>query len=630
MKCHYDVLEIAKDASNEDLKKAYRKLALKWHPDKNPDNIDEAKREFILVQQAYEVLIDPQERAWYDRHRDSILKGAGSGYEDESLDVFPYFSASCYRGYDDSNNSFYTIYREVFNKLAAEESEYLAEDDMDLPEFGKSDSSYDIVSKFYGYWSSFCTKKTYSWLNTYDINEAENRRILRLMEQENKKVREQAKKERNEEIRALVQFVRKRDKRVQQYAEYLKQKTAENSKKAEEHRKKMIAEHQKNIASYKESDWSKFSNLEKELKEIESTIASEFDDKSDDSDNDDLYCVACNKFFRTEKSFANHEKSKKHKENAALLKNSMIEEEDLVNGTVSDSDVEEIDVDGEENAVPDVESSEEELPQKKNKSKKKNKKKSRKVSSEDDDPVNSTEPASPVHEPESVDELSEEELPKKKNKQKKGKNKKKSRKVSSEDDDLIDSTELASPEELISEEEDEAPVKKSKKNKNKKQIQKVISEDDEPFDLAELGGSKKQRKKLEREKILSQKQNPPPPPPAEPVEEEEASENTKSNKKKERKKKKDKEPEVQPPAKEKEKPIKVEKNSKGVKNSDTKSKNKQTNGHDILELDLNHECATCKESFDSKNKLFQHLTSSGHSILLPSNKGKNPKAKKKK
>lgn len=45
---------------------AYRKLALKFHPDKNLDNIDAAKEQFLLVQQAYDVLSDPQERAWYE------------------------------------------------------------------------------------------------------------------------------------------------------------------------------------------------------------------------------------------------------------------------------------------------------------------------------------------------------------------------------------------------------------------------------------------------------------------------------------------------------------------------------------------------------------------------------------
>lgn len=65
MKCHYEVLEVDRDADDAAIKMAYRKSALRWHPDKNPDNPDEAKKRFQVIQQAYEVLSDPQERAWY-------------------------------------------------------------------------------------------------------------------------------------------------------------------------------------------------------------------------------------------------------------------------------------------------------------------------------------------------------------------------------------------------------------------------------------------------------------------------------------------------------------------------------------------------------------------------------------
>jgi len=65
MKCHYDVLNIERNADESAIKAAYRKLALKWHPDKNLDNPEGAREEFQLVQQAYEVLSDHQERIWY-------------------------------------------------------------------------------------------------------------------------------------------------------------------------------------------------------------------------------------------------------------------------------------------------------------------------------------------------------------------------------------------------------------------------------------------------------------------------------------------------------------------------------------------------------------------------------------
>lgn len=64
MKCHYEVLELARDADDAAIKTAYRKLALRWHPDKNMENVEEAKIKFQAIQQAYEVISDPQERAW--------------------------------------------------------------------------------------------------------------------------------------------------------------------------------------------------------------------------------------------------------------------------------------------------------------------------------------------------------------------------------------------------------------------------------------------------------------------------------------------------------------------------------------------------------------------------------------
>lgn len=83
MQCYYEVLEVERDADDDTLKKNYRKLALKWHPDKNINDPETAKQKFQLIQQAWEVLSDPQERAFYDKHRDDILRGNQSNYEDD-------------------------------------------------------------------------------------------------------------------------------------------------------------------------------------------------------------------------------------------------------------------------------------------------------------------------------------------------------------------------------------------------------------------------------------------------------------------------------------------------------------------------------------------------------------------
>src|SRR4051812_17344975 len=71
---YYEVLEITKAASVEDIKKAYRKCALKFHPDKNPGDA-EAEIKFKEAAEAYEVLSDPQKRAQYDQYGHEGLRG---------------------------------------------------------------------------------------------------------------------------------------------------------------------------------------------------------------------------------------------------------------------------------------------------------------------------------------------------------------------------------------------------------------------------------------------------------------------------------------------------------------------------------------------------------------------------
>ncbi|KAJ3670615.1 hypothetical protein LUZ60_008041 [Juncus effusus] len=72
---YYKVLQVDKKASDDDLKKAYRKLAMKWHPDKNPNNKKDAEAKFKQISEAYEVLSDPQKRQIYDQYGEEGLKG---------------------------------------------------------------------------------------------------------------------------------------------------------------------------------------------------------------------------------------------------------------------------------------------------------------------------------------------------------------------------------------------------------------------------------------------------------------------------------------------------------------------------------------------------------------------------
>ncbi|EQC37534.1 DnaJ like subfamily B member 6 [Saprolegnia diclina VS20] len=76
---YYDVLGVAKTASADEIKKAYRKLAIKYHPDKNPDNQDEAEKKFKEIGEAYSVLSDEEKRTTYDRFGKAGVNGQSNG-----------------------------------------------------------------------------------------------------------------------------------------------------------------------------------------------------------------------------------------------------------------------------------------------------------------------------------------------------------------------------------------------------------------------------------------------------------------------------------------------------------------------------------------------------------------------
>src|SRR6201990_1599733 len=75
---YYEVLGVARDCKDQELKTAYRKLAMQHHPDRNPGN-PEAEEKFKEASEAYQVLSDPDKRAAYDRFGHAGVGGAGAG-----------------------------------------------------------------------------------------------------------------------------------------------------------------------------------------------------------------------------------------------------------------------------------------------------------------------------------------------------------------------------------------------------------------------------------------------------------------------------------------------------------------------------------------------------------------------
>ncbi|OJJ84081.1 putative C2H2 finger domain protein [Aspergillus glaucus CBS 516.65] len=311
---YYGLLGLQWDASEEEIKKAHRKKALELHPDRNYGNVETATKLFAEVQSAYEVLSDPQERAWYDSHREVFL---GSGARTESGDysyntrmtttddIFKLFSNFSPRmEFSDSKSGFYGGLRETFSRLAREEKmacQWENVEYVDYPTFGyRGDSFEDTVRPFYAIWSSFSTKKSFAWKDVHRYSEAPDRRVRRIMEKENRRLREEGIREFNDAVRSLVSFIKKRDQRYKPnpQSEAQRQETLRQSAEAQATRSR--AANQAKLREYIAPDWAKSEELQ------------EYRDDNSESEVEHFDCVVCHKSFKSQQQLQAHERSKRH------------------------------------------------------------------------------------------------------------------------------------------------------------------------------------------------------------------------------------------------------------------------------------------------------------------------------
>jgi molecular chaperone DnaJ len=101
---YYELLEVARTASDGELKSSYRKLAMRWHPDKNPGDAA-AEARFKAISEAYDILKDPQKRAAYDQYGKAAFQNGGGGggdpfggFSDIFEDIFGQFTGGGGRG----------------------------------------------------------------------------------------------------------------------------------------------------------------------------------------------------------------------------------------------------------------------------------------------------------------------------------------------------------------------------------------------------------------------------------------------------------------------------------------------------------------------------------------------------
>jgi molecular chaperone DnaJ len=150
---YYEVLGVNRDASEEDIKKAYRKLAMKWHPDRNPDN-PKAEEHFKEAKEAYEVLTDPRKRPAYDQYGHagvdpSAAAGAGAGFGQGGFgDVFSDLFGEIFGGARGGRSNVYRGADLRYNlEIALEQAAHGFETKIRIPTLAECDTCHGSGAK---------------------------------------------------------------------------------------------------------------------------------------------------------------------------------------------------------------------------------------------------------------------------------------------------------------------------------------------------------------------------------------------------------------------------------------------------------------------------------------------------
>lgn len=305
---------------------------MELHPDRNFGNVEETTKLFAEVQSAYEILSDPQERAWYDSHRNAILRDDGETHENHyehnvrltsAEDILNMSrSVAVDKDFSDSPSGFFATVRGFFDTLAREEELVCEWEDLDpvsYPSFGSAADDYETnVRPFYAAWTGFATSKTYSWEDLHRPSEAPDRRIRRMMEKENKRFRDEAIHDFNNLVRSFVCFVKRRDPRFKP----IKQSD-------EERQTALRSAAAAQAARSRAANMAKFAQLKETPDRMKSEALNEEDIGNENQEviAEQVECVVCRKTFKSEKQYEAHEKSNKHIKAVAHIRRQMQKED---------------------------------------------------------------------------------------------------------------------------------------------------------------------------------------------------------------------------------------------------------------------------------------------------------------
>lgn len=316
----YAHLGVDQECTDAELKKAYYKKALELHPDRNAHRIEEATLLFAKLQAAYDLLTNPQERDFYDTQLknpkyESFVGGVTSA---ESVRQITNQVLA-------SRVVNFTLISEYFKTLKQEEQEAAFQQGveppfvlMESPTFGSKNDDWAVASKFYDAWSVFATIKDFAWEDMYPLHTAQDRKTKRKFEQQNKKLRDAAKREFNQAVLNAVTQLRQIDPRKPKPKPKPRLAKPPQRTKHENSDGSNTSTGTNGALQYVEQHWQ--------------TTEQQAEEPSE--------CFVCESQFETEFDLMNHEQTAKHKRKLAELKQKMLMEDELMGNLKIDDEPE--------------------------------------------------------------------------------------------------------------------------------------------------------------------------------------------------------------------------------------------------------------------------------------------------